>query len=189
MTRSKPSSFAASTALSSPGGRRSPPSRLSSPMCATSASCSVGRCPEAASADSAIARSKPDPCFGRAAGLRLTISKRSLSGIPACWVASLTRCFASASAASGSPMITMPGSWFDTAASTCTIVPSSPVSATAAVRHTPGLMRSLANVRSEAPRWRRTSPRSRRFANLASAADAREPSRAAACASGSSFAR
>ena len=84
----------------------------------------------------AMARSNPEPCFGSAAGERLTVSFRCGSGHPALTAADRTRSRASASAASGRPMMTNPGSCDERSASTSTTEPVRPSSATERVRAT-----------------------------------------------------
>ena len=135
-TRSKPAAAAASTAGRTPGIGRSRPSSPSSPMCTVRASdsarigCSVAR------AAIAIATSNPAPRFGRLAGDRFTVIRRRGSGNP--WLAHALpmRLTASPRALSGSPMRSNPGVCEERSASTSTIAPSSPVSATAQVRTT-----------------------------------------------------
>ena len=77
----------------------------------------------AASAAIAIARSKPEPCFGSAAGERLTVSLRLGKSHPELRRPRRTRSRASPSAASGRPMMTKPGSWLEMSASTSTTAP------------------------------------------------------------------
>ena len=61
---------------------RSRPSSPSSPRCTTRSTDSVESSPAAARQAIAIARSNPDPCFGSAAGDRLTVRRRDGSGQP-----------------------------------------------------------------------------------------------------------
>ena len=94
------------------------------------------RAEEAAKAAMAIARSKPEPCLGSAAGDRLIVSFRDGSGIPEFWAAARTRSRASPSAASGRPMRTKAGSCCEMSASISTTAPSMPSSAIAWARPT-----------------------------------------------------
>ncbi len=135
-TRVLPASTAASTAGSTPGTARTRPSRPSSPTCTVLASDSGSSRPSVARAASATERSKPDPCLGRLAGERLTVSRRSGSASPLFSHAFVTRRTASPSALSGMPMSRKSGLCCVMSASTSISAPWSPVRATAHVRTT-----------------------------------------------------
>src|SRR5690606_19509911 len=79
-------------------------------------------------------RSKPEPCFGSAAGDRLTVTRRFGSSQPLFAQADRTRSRASPRAVSGRPMRMKAGTPAARSASISTGSPRSPVSAMARVR-------------------------------------------------------
>ena len=135
-TRRWPARAAATTAGRMPGTGRSRPSSPSSPRWTVDATDAASIGTSVASEAIAIATSKPEPCLGRLAGERFTVSRRRGSGSPLLAQALCTRCTASPSALSGSPMILNSGVCFDRSASTSTSSPSTPTSATDQVRAT-----------------------------------------------------
>ena len=76
------------------------------------------------------ARSKPEPRLGSDAGMRLAVIFRRLSGIPEFLAAERIRSLASLRAASGRPRITNAGKVWPMSASTSTMYPFNPTSAT-----------------------------------------------------------
>ena len=109
----------------------------------------------------AIPRSNPDPCFGSAAGDRLTVSFRLGNSQPEFTVAARTRSLASPSAVSGRPMMRKPGRLLEMSASISTIAPRSPSSDTECVRPT-AIKTPAAGGRIERRGERARAPRSRR---------------------------
>lgn len=77
-----------------------------------------------------MARSKPEPRLGSDAGMRLAVILRRLSGMPEFCAADRIRSLASFSEASGKPRITKAGRVWPMSASTSTMYPLSPTSAT-----------------------------------------------------------
>ncbi|OEI69459.1 hypothetical protein Cus16_0063 [Curtobacterium sp. ER1/6] len=135
-TRSTPASRAVRSIGTTPGTGRSRPSSPSSPMYTTrSSTCGATSAP--ARTAMAIARSNPEPRFGTAAGVRLTVMRRAGSGAPAFAAAARTRSRASPNEVSGRPMMLKAGSWLVRCASTSIRRPVTPSSATAADRPMP----------------------------------------------------
>ena len=81
-TRRIPARAAANTAGSIPGTGRNRPSSPSSPRCTVAPSDAASNPPAVARAATAIATSNPEPCLGRLAGDRLTVSRRRGRGSP-----------------------------------------------------------------------------------------------------------
>ena len=128
-TVSTPAS-AATTAGSTPGTGRSRPSRPSSARNIFPASASAGTASAAARMATAIARSKPDPRLGRAAGERPTVIFEFGQVSPLLTIAARIRSRASRSAVSGRPTRIVAGSPLAMSASTSIRWPRTPTRAT-----------------------------------------------------------
>ena len=127
-TRECPASAAALTAGSMPGMGRIDPSSPTSPR-KTQSPLGLSFF-SACRAATTIATSNPEPFLGRVAGVRLMVSRCWVSPIPEFLAAERTRSFDSFSAVSGSPRSTKDGRAEETSASTSTMCPRSPTSAT-----------------------------------------------------------
>ena len=124
-----PSFAAARVAGSTPLTGRTVPSSPNSPRRTVSSKASCLMAPAAIRMVRATARSNPEPCFGRCAGSRLTVSRCCGHRSPELTTAALTRSRDSVKAVSGRPDTTRRGSPGATSASTVTASPMTPTSA------------------------------------------------------------
>ena len=129
-----PFSLAANAIGRAPGTACSEPSSPSSAAKTVSAAAMMPICSRAINMETAIARSKPEPAFGRSAGERFTVTRLLSEGMAQEENAARTLSFASLRDASGSPTRVVPTSPGPTWVCTSTIFPFSPCSATAYVR-------------------------------------------------------
>src|SRR5690606_1593375 len=135
--RVRPCARAARRAGSTPGTGRSLPSSPSSPSSTRSPGTCWRRVPCASRTAIAIARSKPEPCLGCQAGVRLTVIRRWARCAPLRPAAARTRSRDWRVLESGRPTSAKEGRPWETSASTSTRVPSRPSRLTEGVRAWP----------------------------------------------------